>query len=232
MGLDVYFRRVKRQFEGDPTNPKDFNKFCEQVDIDAQNELRNQFDTLLKPLREAWENAKTNDYWKGIYNERYFTFVEKIRPLIAKNYDWKIYPYTAKILDLPELEEELKKEVKGHYEQYNAYFRKVNFLFKYFEDRGKMVDQHYAFVEPEDVEDIIYKCEQILAAKKGEGLLDEGETVEEFAASLLPTQCGFFFGSTDYDEYYFSDVKNCLRQMKQYLKLFKGEGTAYVTFSW
>ena len=219
MGLDVYFHRVKRQFEGDPTNHEDFNKFCEQVDNDAQNELRNQFDTLLKPLREAWENAKTNDYWSGIYNERYFTFVEKLRPIIAKNYDWKIRPYTDKILTLPELEEQLNKEVDDYWEQYDAYFRKVNFLFKYFEDRGKMVDQYYAFVESEDIEDIIYKCEQVL-------------NDHSLAHSLLPTQDGFFFGSTDYDDWYFSDVKDCLRQMKQYLKLFKKPGTAYVIFSW
>ena len=232
MGLDIYFHRVKRQFEGDPTNHEDFEKFCEQVNIDAQDKLRSQFDTLLKPLREAWENAKTNNYWVNIYNDRYFSSVEKIRPLVAKNYDWKIHPYVDKILDLPELEEQLKKEVDDHYEQYNAYFRKVNFLFAYFQNKGKLMDEYYAFVEKEDVEDIISKCEKILAAKKDNTWLNEDETIEEFAASLLPTQSGFFFGSTDYDEYYFDDVKDCLRQMKQYLKLFKDEGTGYVIFSW
>ena len=229
----MYFHRVKRQFEGDPTNNEDFNNFTEQVDKDAQETLRKKIDTLLKPLREAWENAKTNDYWKGIYAERYFHFVEQLRPLIAKNYDWKIRPYCEDgVLELPALEELAKKEADGYWEQYDAYFRKVNFLFKYFEDRGKMIDQYYAFVEPGDVEDIIDRCEQILAAKRLETTLDEGETVEEFAASLLPTQSGFFFGSTDYDEWYFHDIKDCLKQMKQYRKLFKGEGTGYVIFSW
>lgn len=219
MGLDVYMHRVARQFEGDPTNYKDFNKFCEQVDEDAKSNFKKTVDQLLKPLREAWENAKANDYWKGIYNERYSTFVERLRPIIAKNYDWKIRPYTDKILELPELEEQLQKEADDYWEQYNAYFRKVNFLFKYFEDRGKMVDQYYAFVEEEDVEDIIDKCERILKN-------------HELACQLLPTQSGFFFGSTDYDDWYFSDVKDCLRQMKQYLKLFKKPGTGYVIFSW
>jgi hypothetical protein len=221
MGLDVYFHHVARQFEGDPTDNKQFNQFCEQVDEDARSNFRKQLDKLLKPLRKAWEEAKTNDYWKGIYNERYFAFVEKLRPIIAKNYDWKIRPYTDKILTLPELEEQLNKEVEDHYESYDAYFRKVNFLFKYFEDRGKMVDQYYAFVEPEDVEDIIDKCEQVLKDKN-----------QQNAHELLPTQDGFFFGSTDYDDWYFYDVKDCLKQMKQYLKLFKKPGTAYVIFSW
>lgn len=219
MGLDIYFRKVARVFEGDTTDPEQFKQFCNQVDEDAQDRLRKTINRLLKPLREAWEKAKTNDYWKGIYNERYFTFVEKLRPIIASNYDWKIRPYTGKILELPELEAQLNKEVEMSYEEYNAYFRKVNFLFKYFEDRGKMVDQWYAFVEQGDVEDIIWRCEEVLKDNKK-------------AHELLPTQDGFFFGSTDYDDYYMYDVKDCLKQMKKYLKLFKKPGTAYVIFSW
>ena len=219
MGLDVYFHRVKRQFEGDPTNSEDFNNFTEQVDKDAQETLRDKVNKLLFPVRDAWNKSQTNEYWKATYNERYFAFVEKLRPLIASNYDWKIHPYTNRILELPELEKLLDNEIEGHFEPYNAYFRKVNFLFKYFEDRGKMIDQYYAFVEKEDVEDIIDKCQRI---NKDHGL----------AHTLLPTQEGFFFGSTDYNEYYFYDIQDCLRQMKQYLKLFKGEGTGYVIFSW
>ena len=232
MGLDIYFHRVKRKFEGDPTNSNDFNNFTDQVDEDARTTLRKQFDKFLEPLREAWENSKTNDYWKCIYNERYFHFVEQIRPYIAKNYDWKIQPFTEGILELPALEEVIKKEVNEHYEQYDAYFRKVNFLFAYFQNKDKMVDEYYAFVDKDDVDDIIDRCEQILAAKKDKSLLDEGQTIEDFAASLLPTQSGFFFGGTDYDEYYFWDVIDCLKQMKKYRKLFKGEGTGYVIFSW
>lgn len=219
MGLDIYFHHVAREFEGDPTDNKQFNDFCEKVDEDAKETLRGKVEKLLKPLREAWKEAQTNDYWKGIYNERYFTFVEKLRPLIAVNYEWHIRPYTEGILELPALEAQLNKDIDGFWEQYNAYFRKVNFLFKYFEDRGKMVDQYYAFVEEEDVEDIIDKCERVL---KDHSLAHE----------LLPTQNGFFFGSTDYDDWYYDDVKDCLRQMKKYRKLFKKPGTGYVIFSW
>ena len=39
--------------------------------------------------------------------------------------------------------------------------------------------------------------------------LEEGQIVEEVsvAEELLPTQGGFFFGSTDYDEWYLDNVK-------------------------
>ena len=220
MGLDIYFHKTTVQFHGDESNTDDFRNFTEEVDKLAQETANKKFQKLLAPLRQAWKELQTNDYWRGTYNERYFTFVEKARPIICRNgYDWMLRPYTERVLDLPELEELVKKQVEGHYEPYDAYFRKVNFLFKYYEDRGKMYDQCYAFTDADDIDDIIDRCERILKAK--------GEAHE-----LLPTQSGFFFGSTEYDDWYFSDVKDCLKQMKKYRKLLKEGVTGYVIFSW
>jgi hypothetical protein len=220
LGLDVYFHKTTVQFHGDESNSEDFRKFTEEVDELAKKTAGEQLQKLLAPLHEAWEKAKTNDYWREYYNDRYFTFVEKARPIICRNgYDWMIHPFTKRVLDLPELEEQVKKWVEGHYEPYDAYFRKVNFLFKYYEDRGKMYDQCYAFTDVDDIDDIIDKCEQVLKD-------------HSLAHSLLPTQDGFFFGSTDYDDWYFSDVKDCLKQMKKYRKLLKDGVTGYVIFSW
>jgi hypothetical protein len=220
LGLDVYFHHTTVKFNGDESNSEDFRKFTEDVDKLAQKTAGEQFEKFLTPLREAWQNLQTNDYWRNTYNERYFTFVEKARPIICRNgYDWMIHPYTKGVLDLPELEELVKKQVEGHYEPYDAYFRKVNFIFKYYEDRGKMYDQYYAFTDASDIDDIIDRCERVL---KNHDLANE----------LLPTQSGFFFGGTDYDDWYFSDVKDCLKQMKAYRKLLKDGVTGYVIFSW
>ncbi len=219
MGLDVYFHHTKVAFEGEQTNNEDFRNFTEKVDKLAQETLGEKLNKLLEPLREAWEKLQTNNYWRNIYNERYFAFVEKLRPLIAKNYDFKIYPYTKAILDLPELEEQVKKEIEGAYEEYDAYFRKVNFVFAYYKNIGKMEDDCYAFTDADDIDDLISRCERVLKDHK-------------LADTLLPTQSGFFFGSTDYDKWYFSDVKDCLRQMKKFRKLFTDGVTGYVIFSW
>ena len=219
MGLDIYFRHTTVAFEGDQTNSEDFKKFTDEVDELAQETANKKLQKLLSPLREAWEKLQTNEYWRNTYNERYFTFVEKLRPLIAKLYDWKIHPYVKAIPDLPELEERLKSEIEGYYGDEDAYFRKVNFLFKYYEDRGKMHDQYYAFTDASDIDDIIDRCERVLKN-------------HELANELLPTQSGFFFGGTDYDGWYFSDVKDCLKQMKAYRKLLKDGVTGYVIFSW
>jgi hypothetical protein len=220
MGLDIYFHKTTVQFHGDESDHKDFRAFTDEVDELAKKTAGEQFEKLLAPLREAWEKAKTNDYWRKYYNERYFTFVEKARPIICRNgYDWMIHPYTERVLDLPELEELVKKQVEGHYEPYDAYFRKVNFLFKYYEDRGKMYDQCYAFTDADDIDDIIDRCVRVLADRS-------------LANELLPTQSGFFFGGTDYDDWYYHDVQDCLRQMKKYRKLLKEGVTGYVIFSW
>jgi hypothetical protein len=219
MGLDIYFKHTKVQFDGDSSNTEDRKKFIDEADKVAQEELEQKIKKLIAPLREAWEHLQTNDYWRKTYNERYFTFVEKIRPLIAKNYDWKIHPYTNAVLDFPDLEEKLQKEIEMSYLDYDVYFRKVNFLFAYYQNQGKMVDECFALTDADDIDDIISRCERVLKD-------------HELADTLLPAQSGFFFGSTDYDEYYFSDVKDCLRQMKKYRKLLTDEVTAFVYFSW
>ena len=105
------------------------------------------------------------------------------------------------------------------YEEYDAYFRKVNFIFAYFKNKGKMRNEWFAFVTKDDVDEIIYCCERVLKDHSN-------------AYGLLPTQSGFFFGSTDYDKWYFSDVKDCLRQMKKFRKLLTDGVTGYVIFSW
>ena len=220
MGLDIYFHKTTVPFEGNETSNDDIRNFTDKVDSLAQEKLGEKLNKLLEPLRDAWKKLQTNEYWRNTYNERYFAFVEKLRPLIAINYDFKIYQYTKGVLDLPELEEKIKDEVNMAYEEYDAYFRKVNFIFYYFDQTiGTMQDQWFAFIKPEDIDDLIDRCERVLKN-------------HDLAHSLLPTQAGFFFGSTDYDEWYFRDVKDCLKQMKKYRKLLKDGVTGYVIFSW
>jgi len=220
MGLDEYFHHTSIAFNGDETNSEDFSKFAEEVNKLAQETAAEKFEKLLAPLREAWKKLQDNDYWRSVYNERYFAFVQKARPIICRNgYDWLLRPFTNGVIDLPELEKLVKENVDGYYEPYDAYFRKVNFLFKYYEDKGKLRNEYYAFTDASDIDDIIDRCERVLAD-------------HSLAGELLPTQSGFFFGSTDYDDWYFGDVKDCLKQMKKYRKLLKDGVTGYVIFSW
>lgn len=83
-----------------------------------------------------------------------------------------------------------------------GYFRKVNFLVAFFEEKGMNVDcQHDIEVHKEDVEELLSKCEEVLR--------DHSR-----GPALLPTKSGFFFGSTNYDEYYYITVQ----QVRDFVK--------------
>jgi len=49
------------------------------------------------------------------------------------------------------------------------------------------------------------------------------------AEELLPTTSGFFFGSTDYDDYYFQEVEQTIEVLKPYVKSIN-EGTSRADF--
>ena len=52
----------------------------------------------------------------------------------------------------------------------------------------------------------------------------------KLASKLLPTQDGFFFGSTDYDKYYFEDLKETKKILTKALK--EKDGDFYYQSSW
>lgn len=216
MGLDIYFHHTKRKFNDD------IDSFMEQVDKDAQKRIKKKIDENIKELENAWkEYQKNNDsqLFANIYNSKYFSFVEKLRPILAEKYDWKIYSYCNGVMTFPALKQQLERDINGFYQYEDAYFRKANFLFAYFENKGTMLEDRFSIVTKEDVEDIIKRCEYVL----------EDHNV---ADAELPTRAGFFFGSTEHDKWYYKQVENCHEQMKEYLKLFKSGITGYVYFSW
>lgn len=86
-----------------------------------------------------------------------------------------------------------------------GYFRKVNFLVKYFGDLGFDIENQTPFcINKDQVTELRDRCQEVL---------DNHDKAEE----LLPTMSGFFFGSTDYDEYYFDDVKQVLEYCEETL---------------
>ena len=52
-----------------------------------------------------------------------------------------------------------------------------------------------------------------MAVLDTDGTITNAEKVEE----LLPSQGGFFFGSTEYDEYYMQDIENTIEQLEPLL---------------
>ncbi len=62
-------------------------------------------------------------------------------------------------------------------------------------------------------------------------LLGKIENDNSLAPELLPTQSGFFFGDTDYDEYYFEQITNT-KQILISLLVEDCDGDFYYSSSW
>ena len=93
-----------------------------------------------------------------------------------------------------------------------GYFRKFNALHSY------IVKTFANGVD--DCQDIILYKEDVEQIKKVlDDVLNAHQQVEK-AKELLPTQSGFFFGGTDYDEFYFEDVKDAADLMQSFLDNF------------
>jgi hypothetical protein len=98
----------------------------------------------------------------------------------------------------------------------DMYYRKVNFLYAFF---AEALTDEQCVVTKHDVETIISHCKEVLAD-------------HSLAEKLLPTQAGFFFGSTDYNEWYFKDVEDVLKQFTKYLEGWDDDTIGWVYFSW
>lgn len=100
-----------------------------------------------------------------------------------------------------------------------ADFRKVNFLFKFFEDRIGDNDPTTIEVTTDDLRELGNRCSEVL-------------TDHTLAETLLPTCSGFFFGSTEYDDYYFKDVLRVLDTCESLLKHPLDDGERYELDVW
>lgn len=86
-----------------------------------------------------------------------------------------------------------------------GYFRKVNFLVKFFEEKGMDVEnQRPLKIFKEDVEELARLCKKVL-------------NDHSLAEELLPTCSGFFFGPTKYNDDYFECVQNVLTYVEEEL---------------
>lgn len=134
-----------------------------------------------------------------------------------------------------------------------GYWRKANAIHKWFVDNVQdgYDDCGYYEVTKEQLEDLLSTCLTVIDGlqledgyvKSGEKLnngifcpiYEEGEIVIDstIAEALLPTQDGFFFGGTDYDQWYVADINSTIEILTKALETtnFDTEMIVY-TSSW
>lgn len=94
-----------------------------------------------------------------------------------------------------------------------AYWRKANAIHKWFVDNvqdGKDECQR-SYVDLEQLKELVSLCKKILDIK-------DPEKQKRTAEKLLPPQAGFFFGSTEIDQYYLEDLQNTIDQIQPELE--------------
>jgi hypothetical protein len=107
-----------------------------------------------------------------------------------------------------------------------AYWRKANMVHRYLYENRKhknIKDFEPMYIEKEVLEKLLYLAHQVM--KEKDNILAEKE--ENIAKELLPTQSGFFFGSTEYNNMYFDDIELTIKQIEQILSELKAEEFIY-----
>ena len=128
--------------------------------------------------------------------------------LTAKRYLSKYNPEDAK---LRELVSAINFGFSGEVEQISfeaMYWRKANAIHRWFVEKiqdgvDNCAEYH---VSTEDLSELRHLCNQVL--------VDPSKADE-----LLPTQSGFFFGSTEVDEWYLEDLKYTVERLDVLLDL-------------
>ena len=87
-----------------------------------------------------------------------------------------------------------------------GYWRKANQIHRWFveniQDGNDNCGDYY--VSAHQLEELLKICKQV-------------EADHSLAESLLPSASGFFFGATDYDEWYYEDIKNTIKILEDAL---------------
>lgn len=100
-----------------------------------------------------------------------------------------------------------------------AYWRKANAIHQWFVTNVQDGEDNCAdyYVSKEQLQELIDTCKAVIA--------DNSK-----ASELLPTQSGFFFGGTEFDDWYFQNLADTVTQLEAVIK--DTGGDFYYSSSW
>lgn len=202
MGLDMYLERMPR-FKG--ATPDDISAIESFFDWVKAKEEGSEYAQCTFKEWCGREKPPSEDYFKfyaDFYNTKYYYWDTEHK--YGRNY--------------------IKEQV--------GYWRKANEIHNWFVENvqdGEDDCRYHREVTREVLEELLSMCNKVLASCRlvdGEiengynfdedgnriPILTDGKYVEDpsVAEELLPTTSGFFFGGTNYDEYYVEDIENTI----------------------
>ena len=106
-----------------------------------------------------------------------------------------------------EIDKNIKPERIRYIVEEVAYWRKANQIHNWFVQnvQGGIDNCQNSYVSRDNLEELLDVCSKVIADNS-------------LAETLLPTGSGFFFGSTEYDEWYYKDVSNTIEYLTEILK--------------
>jgi hypothetical protein len=145
----------------------------------------------------------------------------------------------------------IKPERICHITEEVGYWRKANAIHRWFvenvQDGSDDCNEYY--VSREKLQELLSLCKRVIEASKlvpgkiangyhitkngREPIMQDGNYIKNpgVAKKLLPPQNGFFFGSTNYDQYYFSDLQDTVKLLTDLLNE-PDKGAIYYQSSW
>jgi len=102
---------------------------------------------------------------------------------------------------------DIKPERISYITEQVGYWRKFNALHGWFVEncQGGKDECQESYVSTEKLKELLETLKAVVADKNN-------------ATKVLPSRGGFFFGGTDYDEYYFKEVKETIKLLEGLLK--------------
>lgn len=206
MGLDMYLNKAKR---------------IGKVTVNELVALNGYFDYIVRP--NEYRDC-TSESWCGLD-------MKYVNLDLAEDYITEyVHRYST-------WDTEKKYGYKTIFEQI-GYWRKANHIHNWFvENVQDGIDECDTYeVTKEQLEDLLNVCRKVLDGSKlvkgkvvnGQkyengkmvNIYQDGEYIEDssVAKELLPTTSGFFFGGTEYDEWYYKDVENTISIIENVLR--------------
>lgn len=157
-----------------------------------KNVTANQVSTIEAYLE--WKDRKTSDNYDGSFKDWCGLSLKDLPPDSAINFYKQHYTTKYYMWDTE------KKYGDVYIMEEVAYWRKANAIHLWFVDNvqdGEDDCKWHNEVTKEILEELLDTCQKVLDNSS-------------LAKKELPTTSGFFFGSTAYDEFYMSDIKNTI----------------------
>jgi hypothetical protein len=119
------------------------------------------------------------------------------------------------------INENIKVERISEVVEDSIYWRKANQIHAWFvaNVQDDVDDCRETYVKYEKLKELLELCKQV-------------QTDHSLAEELLPTQSGFFFGSSEYDEDYFADIKYTIEELEKILSENNEDSNFYYRSCW